>query len=80
MNTNIIIYTTPDCGYCYTIKDYLFQKWLQFKEINIYEDDDERIKMEEISGQKNVPVTVINNTIIIWWDKNKINKAILWEI
>jgi glutaredoxin len=38
---------------------------LQFKEINIYEDDDERIKMEEISGQKNVPVTVINNTIII---------------
>ncbi len=80
MNPNIIIYTTPDCGYCYTIKDYLYQKGLQFKEINIYEDDKFIEEMEKISNQKNVPVTVINDTVIVWWDKNKINKAILWEI
>lgn len=75
-NRQIIIYSTPDCAYCYTIKSYLQSKGIDYKEINIYEDEKARKKMEEISGQKNVPVTVIDGEVVIGWGKDKINKLL----
>lgn len=76
----VIIYSTPDCAYCYTIKDYLNSKSILFEDINIYEDDKWRKEMEELSGQQNVPVTIIWKEVIIGWDKNKINTALIWKI
>jgi glutaredoxin-like YruB-family protein len=70
---NIVVYSTPDCAYCYTVKSYLHSKGMEFKEINIYEDEEERKEMEEISGQKSVPVTVIDGTAVTGWDKEKIH-------
>jgi len=75
-NKKVIVYSTPDCAYCYTLKSYLQSKGIEYKEINIYEDEQERRKMEEISGQKNVPVTVIDGEVITGWDKKKINKLL----
>jgi len=75
-NKEVIVYSTPDCAYCYTIKSYLQSEGVDYKEINIYEDEQARKKMEEISGQKNVPVTVIDGEVITGWDKKKINKLL----
>lgn len=76
MNKKVLVYSTPDCAYCYTLKSYLQSKGVGYKEINIYEDERERKKMEEISGQKNVPVAVIDNEVVAGWDKEKINKLL----
>ncbi len=72
----ITVYSTPDCAYCYTVKDYLAEKGFEYKEINIYEDEKARKEMEKLSGQQNVPVTVIGKTVICGWDKKKINEAL----
>ncbi len=72
-NKKIVVYSTPDCAYCYTLKSYLDKKGFEYQEINIYEDDKEREKMEKISGQKNVPVTVVDEQVVAGWDKKKIN-------
>ena len=72
-NQKVIVYSTPDCAYCYTLKSYLQNKDVKYQEINIYENEEERKKMEELSGQKNVPVTVINGQVVAGWDKKKIN-------
>ncbi len=72
----VIVYTTPTCAFCYTLKSYLQSKSIEFKEINIDEDEKARKKMEEISGQKNVPVMTIDNEVIVGWDKGKINKLL----
>ncbi len=72
----IIIYSTPDCAYCYTVKDYLHEKGIQYEEINIYEDEEGRKKMEELSGQQNVPVTIIGEKVINGWNKKLLNEAL----
>lgn len=79
MNTSkqkIVVYSTPDCAYCYTVKDYLLEKGFQYEEINIYESEEGRKKMEELSGQQNVPVTVVGETVITGWDKKKLNETL----
>ncbi len=75
-NKKVLVYSTPDCAYCYTLKSYLQNRGIEYKEINIYEDEPARKKMEEISGQKNVPVTVIDDEVVAGWDKEKINKLL----
>lgn len=75
-NKEIIVYSTPDCAYCYTLKSYLESKGIAYREINIYTDEEERRKMEELSGQKNVPVTVIGDEVVTGWDKGKLNKLL----
>jgi len=75
-NKEVIVYSTPDCAYCYTLKSYLQSKGIEYKEINIYENESARKTMEDISGQKNVPVTVIDGQVVTGWDKKKINKLL----
>ncbi len=72
----IILYTNPTCAFCYTLKSYLQSKGFEIKEIDVDEDEEARKKMEEISGQKNLPVTVIDGKVVTGWDKKKINKLL----
>ncbi len=73
----ITVYSSPDCAHCYTAKDYLKAKGFEYEEVDILFDDEGRKKMEEISGQQNVPVIVINNeTVLTGWNKQKLNEAL----
>ena len=72
----VVVYSSPDCAYCYTLKGYLKEKGVGYEEVDIYADDEGRKKMEELSGQKNVPVTVVDDQILIGWDKVKLNKLL----
>ncbi|MGB9726687.1 MAG: glutaredoxin family protein [Minisyncoccia bacterium] len=72
----IKIYSSPDCPYCYTVKDYLAQKEIEFEEIDLYENPEKRKEMEKISHQKNIPVLVINNEVIVGWNKEKIDELL----
>ena len=69
--TKIVVYSSPDCMYCYTVKGFLEEKGFKYEEINIYEDSKAYERMVEFSEQKNVPVTVIGDEVIIGWDKEK---------
>jgi glutaredoxin-like YruB-family protein len=72
----ITVYSSPDCMYCYTVKGYLEDNGFEYEEINIYDDTQAYENMKKVSGQKNVPVTVIDGEVIVGWDKEKF-KAIL---
>jgi NADH-dependent peroxiredoxin subunit F len=72
----ITVYSSPDCAYCYTVKGYLEDNGFEYEEINIYEDTQAYDKMVEISGQKNVPVTVIGDDVLIGWNKEKFKEAL----
>lgn len=75
-NKKILVYSSPDCAYCYTLKDYLKSKGVEFQEINIYEDEQGYEDMKAISKQNNVPVLLIGDDFVIGWDKKKINELI----
>ena len=75
-NSKIKIYSSPDCPYCYLVKDYLTQKGIEFEEIDLFEQPEKRKEMEEISKQKNIPVTIIDKEVIVGWNKEKIDELL----
>ena len=74
----VIVYSTNWCAYCKMAKQYLTSKGVGVEEKNI-EDDLEAHKelMDKIGGQfRGVPVIDINGTIILGFDRAKIDEAI----
>ncbi len=72
----IKVYTTPYCPYCITLKNFLKQREINFEEINVLEDEKERDKMIEKSGQYGVPVIEIEGEFIVGFDKERICKIL----
>ena len=72
----VLMYSTPTCPFCKMAKEFLKDKKIAFKDLNVAEDDKARSDMIEKSGQMGVPVLDINGTIIIGFDKEAIKKAL----
>lgn len=72
----VLIFTTPSCGYCTAAKNYFKSKNIPYREIDITKDPDAQRDMENKSGQKGVPVIIINNRTIVGFDKQKIEDFI----
>lgn len=73
---NVLIYSTPTCPWCHKTKEYLKEKGISFTDINVAEDQAKAQEMIQKSGQMGVPVTDIDGTIIIGFDKPALNKAL----
>ncbi len=72
----IKIYSTPTCTYCITLKKFLEEKGVGFKEIDVSEDKEAADRMIEKTGQMGVPVLEINGEMIVGFDREKINKLL----
>ncbi len=70
------VYSTPTCPYCHMAKDYLKEKGVKFKDVNVADNDKAREEMIEKSGQMGVPVLDINGKIIVGFDRQEIDKAL----
>jgi len=70
------VYSTPNCPYCTMTKEFLKEKNIPFKDVNIAEDQEQAREMIEKSGQQGVPVTDIDGQIIIGFDKEELKKAL----
>lgn len=72
----VVIYSTPTCIYCNTLKEYLNSKNIGFKEVDVSKDEKELEKMVAISGQMGVPVVDIDGNVIIGFDRQKIDELL----
>ena len=72
----IIIYSTPTCPYCVQAKQYLKENGYKFKGIDVSADEEKAKEMVEKSGQMGVPVIDIGGTIIVGFDREKIEAAL----
>ncbi len=72
----IKVYTTPTCTYCIVLKKYLGEKGFDYEEVDISENDEERKRVVEKTGQMGVPVTEVNGEFIVGFEKGKLNKAL----
>lgn len=73
---SITVYSTPTCPYCKMAKEYLTSKNQQYAEIDVAADPAKADEMIKKSGQMGVPVIDIGGTIIVGFDKTKINAAL----
>ncbi len=68
MSNEIIVYSTQVCPYCVAAKNLLKSKNLDFKEIMVDKDPEQRAIMMEKSGRTSVPQIFINGTHVGGFD------------
>jgi glutaredoxin 3 len=73
---NITIYSTPSCGFCVKVKDYLKKLNIPFTDHNVAEDRARAEEMVRKSGQMGVPVIDIDGKVIVGFNKPEIDKAL----
>jgi len=72
----VVVYTTPTCTWCNTLKTYLKQNNIQFQEIDVASNPSKAEEMVRRSGQQGVPQTDIEGQMIIGFDKSRINQLL----
>ncbi len=76
MTNTILIYSTLFCPYCNAAKQLLKNKGLEYHEIRVDEDRQQRIIMMEKSGRTSVPQIFINDQHIGGFDDiNALNRS-----
>ena len=73
---SVIVYSTPTCPYCHMVKQFLDGKGIEYEYVDVSADPARANEMIEKSGQMGVPVTDIDGTIIVGFDKASIEAAL----
>jgi alkyl hydroperoxide reductase subunit F len=74
--SEIIVYSTERCPYCAMVKAYLGKKGIEYTAIDVGnpENIEAAKEMIRISGQRGVPVTVIDGKVIVGFDTAAFNE------
>jgi glutaredoxin 3 len=75
-NNKIEIYTTPSCHYCDLAKEYFKSKGLRYQEHNVVTDIEKRNEMIKKTGVTSVPVLVVNERVIVGFNKSQIEGSL----
>ncbi len=73
---SVKLYTTPSCGYCKQVKEYLRQRKVPFTEYNVASDTRKADEMMRKSGQMGVPVLDVNGKVIVGFRESEIERAL----
>lgn len=73
---NVVVYSTPTCSWCTTLKTYLDENKVKYRDIDVSRDQKMAEEMVKKSGQQGVPQTDINGEIIIGFDRPRINQLL----
>jgi glutaredoxin-like YruB-family protein len=76
MGHEVIVYTSPTCGWCQALKDYLRAREIDFEEVDVAMDPSLAQEMIEKSGQMGTPVVDIDGEIVIGFNKPEIDQLL----
>jgi len=69
----VTVYSTKNCPYCRMAKAFLDKHGIPYEEIDVGEDSDAAKKMTDLSGQRGVPVIIVDNEVIVGFDSQRLN-------
>ena len=76
----VTIYTTPTCPYCIKTKEFLKEKKVNYKEVNVLDNEKAGQTIMSRSGQTGVPQIEIvdkeKTTIVVGYDRAALVKAL----
>lgn len=72
----VTVYSTPSCSWCNTLKAYFKQQNVIFTDIDVSKNQQAAQEMVRRSGQQGVPQTDIDGTIVVGFDKTRINNLL----
>ncbi len=70
------LYVIPDCEECDEAREFLQMRNISFEEKNALESKENLNELREISVDLQVPVTVINNEVIIGYKRSEIEELL----
>ena len=73
---NVTVYSTPTCHFCRLAKDFFKANNVAYTEYDVANNLEKRKEMIEKSGQMGVPVIIIDNELIVGFDKPQISKML----
>jgi alkyl hydroperoxide reductase subunit F len=74
MMSKVTVYSTQHCQYCRMAKAFLDKHGVPYENIDVGEDDKAAEKMIGLSGQRGVPVIVIDDEVIVGFDSQRLNE------
>jgi glutaredoxin 3 len=69
---NVVVYTTPTCGYCYQAKEFLSRQKVPFVEKNVAADRRAAMEMVKVSGQQGVPVITVDGQVVVGFNQPRL--------
>ena len=69
----VTIYSTKNCPYCRMAKAFLDKNNVPYASIDVGEDAEAAKKMVALSGQRGVPVIIVNDEVIVGFDSQRLN-------
>jgi glutaredoxin 3 len=72
----ITIYSTTWCGFCHAAMRYLDQLGVKYNEVDVEKDPAAAREAVEKSGSMGVPVIDVDGTVILGFDKPRLDAAL----
>jgi glutaredoxin 3 len=72
----VTVYSTPTCSFCRAAKQYLQQRSIPFRDVDVSRDTRAAAEMVRKTGQSGVPVIDVNGRTIVGFDKTRLNAAL----
>lgn len=72
--TSVTVYSTQNCPYCRMAKAFLDKYGVPYESIDVGADAAQAQKMIEISGQRGVPVIVVDKEVIVGFDAERLTE------
>lgn len=66
------IYSTPTCHFCQMAKEFFAEKGVEYTAYDVASDATKRQEMIQLTGQLGVPVIVVNDSIMVGFDREKL--------
>jgi glutaredoxin 3 len=73
---NIRVFSTPTCVYCIVLKKWLDEKKVSYDEVDVSQDEEAQKEMVQKTGQMGVPVIMIDEEVVVGFDKERIAKIL----
>lgn len=73
---NVTVYSAGWCAFCHAAKDYLDKLGVKYTDKDVEHDATALNEAVEKSGQRGIPVLDIDGTIIVGFDRPKIDAAL----
>jgi glutaredoxin 3 len=68
----VTIYSTPTCHFCHMAKEYFDANGVKYESFDVASNMEKRKEMMEKSGQLGVPVIIVDEKVIVGFDKPKL--------
>ncbi|HCC70540.1 MAG TPA: NrdH-redoxin [Bacteroidales bacterium] len=70
------VYSTPACTWCNTLRSYLKDRKINYRDIDVSVDQNAAEQMVNKSGQQGVPQIDIDGQVVVGFDKMRIDNLL----